>query len=471
MGSLRPVESVPGVWPPPGDDESVRRTLAYARLRDPFGHAVHAGLAMLYLAMLPIATAPTGIAFAVLLFCALLRLHCTWRAYLYLLRDTVGWLLLALMGWMSLTVLWSSDPGQGWSEVWTLRVVATSFAIWPIIDRLPWLIGAFLVGVAGQNGVQFMQAMRWLGLEPDVSDRIGGLLHPTITGMMCLVALSWHLSAVLRASGWVRWVSLLAAGAAGLGLLVSGSRGPWVAALVILPLGLALIAWRQPQARMPAAFVAAAAVIFAAVAWPVAGDQIGHRIDDAVVEVQDAIDDEVYVTSTGLRLAMWQWSWDVFREHPIAGAGAGSFRAESAGRPSFQRAAERWPDEIDYLERDHPHNIFLHLMSTTGVVGLAIFGGVAVVVIVRCWTVRQDHVYASGMILVVGAWLIGGLFDCYNLNGQLMGLLVFVAVATLPHRPPARTDRPQWPGNRSEPQPAVQSGDRARKRPASNGPP
>jgi len=36
------------------------------------------------------------------------------------------------------------------------------------------------------------------------------------------------------------------------------------------------------------------------------------------------------------------------------------------------------------------------------------------------------------------AWLIGAMFDTYNLNGQLLGMVGFVLAATLPCRPTLR---------------------------------
>ena len=61
------------------DDAPTDRTAWHdARRRDPVGHHVQFALAVLYLFLLPLATAPKDVAFGALLVYALLRLPKTW---------------------------------------------------------------------------------------------------------------------------------------------------------------------------------------------------------------------------------------------------------------------------------------------------------------------------------------------------------------------------------------------------------
>jgi len=65
------------------------------------------------------------------------------------------------------------------------------------------------------------------------------------------------------------------------------------------------------------------------------------------------------------RLISLQVGWDIFREHPILGVGAGNLK----------KAVERkfGSEDIDYWETLMPHNQLLFTAAATGLVGLALF--------------------------------------------------------------------------------------------------
>ena len=290
MRLYRQVSPIPAGWPPPELDAGAAATLTYARQRDPIGDRVQAGLVALYVFTLAMpGTSVNDIAWASLAGCALVRLPATWRCATVLLRDRLLWLFAAWFAWRAVSVLWSADHAAGLDELGAARVMLTPLMMWPVLDRAPLYVGAFLVGVFGHNAVQAAQALNWFGLEPDPFYRLSGFLHPIHLATLCMAAMCWHLSALLHGSGARRgailaWTTGLAAATAG--LVFTGSRGPWIAAAVAVPLGFAVISLRRPATRRRAVVIAVLGVIAVTTSLPWTAPFIRFRIDQAVSEIR-----------------------------------------------------------------------------------------------------------------------------------------------------------------------------------------
>lgn len=421
-------------WPPPGEPRSFWALHAWVRERDPLGHRVHTALAALYLLLLPLATMPKEPAFALLLLYALLRLRHTWRLYSALLREPLTWALLAWAAWQAASMLWSREPVEGFDEFQAMRMLATPLLIWPILDRAPKLIAAFLVGLFIMNLVQVSQLAGWIPI--DDPGRHGGWLHPIQTAALCLAAACWHFAAALWSRGTIRWLSFIGLAAALGGLLATGSRGPWIAAVVTLPLEAIVLMVRRPSLRRVGFMVVAVSLLLLVIAVVTARQPILERIDRSVQELQQASAQQDAATSGGLRLAMWSWAYDMFRAHPIKGIGAGSYGVARQELPAYRELLQRQPQDADYFNRTHPHSIYLYALACTGVIGAALLAIVLVILIRQCWRDRPDHEYADGNFFVLVSWLLGGIFECYNLEGTMMGLFGLLCAVTMRLRPP-----------------------------------
>jgi len=445
----------PRHWPPLSEPQDIADALRYVRYRDPIGNRVHHVLAITICVMLPLSTAASAIASALVAGYAILRLPNTWRCYSPLLRIPVIWALALFAAWCALSILWSSDAPQGLDELAAARLFAAPLVLWPVIDRAHWFIGALLAGVAMQNVVQLMQGLGVADasiLSGDLhgaSGRLGGWLHPIQTGAWCAAALCWHVSAALTARPtWLKALSLAGALAAGLGLLATGSRGPWLAAAVAVPLCLLVIAARRPAARRGAAVLAGAGIIAVVLTAMFAGGMLRERVQGAHDEFEAAREEQVYWSSTGLRLALWSWSIDIWQKSPIVGEGAGSFRTELQAQPGYQDALKRFEQAqqegdtppSDYLNRAHAHSTYLHVLAGTGLVGVAILVALLVLAARRAWLDPPTHPYVDGTIAVLAVWIVGAQFDCYHLNGHLIGMLAMAITFTLPHRAVALSD-------------------------------
>jgi O-antigen ligase len=427
-----PVTDVPSGWPPPRTRVAMAALLEDARRRDPIGHHVHTALAAIYVLLLVLTTAPKDIAFAILLVYALMRMPHTWRTYTFLVRDPMGALLIGWGLWQGISLAWSADRGQGLEEWRACRVLFTVIAIWPVVTNVAWLIGAMLVGVLAQNVVQLLQHLEWFGLAPGMNGRLRGLLHPIHTATICTMAMCWHLSAMLHRPGALRfWLFAAGLVAASVGLVFTGSRGPWIAAGVALPFALVVTALRRPPARRVGLVLIVAAVVGGVAAWPSLGPFVAKRVEQARVDLAAAESGD-YDTHVGLRLAMWRSAWRAFREAPIGGVGTGGY-GEAAGRDEHAALLSG---------ESHAHSMYMHVLACNGLVGVGLLAGVIVIALARGWRDPPDHLFADGNLPALIAWLVGAMFDAYQLTGQLFGVLLVLMVVTTPLRPDARERSP-----------------------------
>lgn len=191
----------------------------------------------------------------------------------------------------------------------------------------------------------------WVALgfpAPALRDgRATGLFgHPlTFAGQQAMVILG--LAAIATTPGrslgaacrWALPLPLLAAC-----LIASAARGAFAATVAGL---LALAAWGRGKRRgLALAIVALAIGCAGAWLWPLLAQRL------------------LTPTPAGTpgRAAMWQVAIDLWREHPVLGAGPGMFR---------RLAAERL--DVSRYRPAHAHSTPLHLLAETGLLGLAAF--------------------------------------------------------------------------------------------------
>jgi O-antigen ligase len=421
----------------PPDGMSAWAHLEHARRSDPVGHRVHTAMAAFYFMLLPLATAPKDVAFGVLAGYWLLRLRHTWHSHRALRRDPLIWLLAAWAGWQALAISWSDHLAEGFDEFKTMRTLLLPLLVWPVMEHIGLLIAALVAGVVLSNLVEMAQLLAWLPMDTTSDGRASAWLHPIQAGAMCVAGLCWTLAAALHARGGARWLALAAFVLALGGLAATESRGPWVAATVCVPAALLVIMIRRPATRRTGLLVAATAALACGVVWMLARDRIETRLTQAWHEFREAGEHQRYDTSAGLRFGTWSWSLDMFQAHPLIGIGVGAYRDAQLEHPAVIEALARSPEQRKYLTRDHPHSMYLYTLACSGSVGGAILLAVLTLLVIRCVRNRPDHLFADGTLFVLMSWMIGTMSDCYNLNGNLMGLFGLICIDALRDRPPA----------------------------------
>jgi hypothetical protein len=376
----------------------------------------------------------------------------------------------AFVVWNGASILWSAQPDRSWDYFNRALVYGCFLALGLFASAAgPRLFAAGLSAALGLLVAAALLAKALPVLELD-DGRRARLNEPVgywnTLGLLCATAVPLALSTVTRARARAGGVLLLFG--ALVALLLTGSRGS-----LVLAGGAALAwLWLRPADRFEsAAALAAAAVPAVAVAglaftrsglvedgrpradrvadgvWLLVALVLGAALASgiwialerlelpperrrrllrvgaaatgaAVVtavavlvvaggpEDSEAPGERLASASTGNRLQWWEEASRGFADAPLAGNGAGSFRVTH----------RRYRDSG--IEVREPHSLPLQLLSETGLVGLALFGGFAVaagVGIVRGVRVLAEPERAAGVALALGPalFLAGTLFDIH----------------------------------------------------------
>jgi O-antigen ligase len=183
------------------------------------------------------------------------------------------------------------------------------------------------------------------------------------------------------------------------GLYVSFSRGAWLGAAAA---GLVLAALWPRRLSLGLGIVAAGlAAGFLLVSAGLAPASITGRLENVLdfVSVADVRGLNINDANFALveRLAHWQAAQAMAEAHPWLGVGLGNY---VAAYPQY--AFLNWPFHLG-----HAHNIYLHTLAETGVLGLAAYGAFwAGAIILTLRTIRRATGWQRGLALgLLGVWV------------------------------------------------------------------
>lgn len=363
-----------------------------------------------------------------------LRLGIRWRQGMWKLCACVFvqplfWALLLWTAWQFTALIWSSNRSLGLEEIGSLRWAWAIIILYPVLDRRRALIIALACGYLVANGVQALHfAGTLVGWEAvtfgRMPDRISGWWQPVVGGTMLVGALGLHLPAALMGRGRVQALAIAGAGVTLLGIIATGSRGPWLAALALIAIVGACAIWSiRPGRRLRVMVIGAVVVVIVgAAAWLAIGDSVSRRVALARQEIGSAIQEKRFDSDTGARLLMWWWCVEAAKERPIIGVGTGGFSSWVA-----QHLEEQGIDPGERRIHDHAHSTMLHVLATTGAVGV-LFGGLVVIVALRGGLVGISSLgtYDAGPFFAIIGLMLAGLFDPVHVNAQTSAMLILL---------------------------------------------
>lgn len=377
----------------------------------------------------------TEIVAAILAGFFLLRLPRTWRVCEGALRQPVFILALIWTLWQVTTLLWSPDVRLGLDEMADLRWALFILCLWPAIRYRRLLIAA----LAGSFVLGFLsQVLQWVGQDwswvpwPRVPDRLSGWWDPAVGGTLLSGALGLHLPAAFMGRGRTRAIGLALSVLTLVAIIMTGTRGAWIAAAGLIVIVAAVALWTSRQRARLLLALAVMAVLVTIAGLALRGP-IVSRVTNARDEITQAIEHKEFTTSTGTRIIMYWWAIEAFAEHPIGGVGAGGYHA--------------WVDQhliqqgIDPAERrvlDHAHCALLHVAATSGVVGLAVALAFIVFAFRGAFLYvgrEQLGTYLAGPGFALIGLLLVSAFDTVHINTQsaaLLGALLALAPGWLP---------------------------------------
>jgi len=207
--------------------------------------------------------------------------------------------------------------------------------------------------------------------------------------------------------------------------VASGSRGPLLVLFVLAVVwGLRWLTRASGPGRrsiwIPVAVVIASIGLISVVAANVPGESI-DRYTSLGSFVEGALAGDVNPSagdvSAGTRLTLYQGAWAMFEDNPLIGAGTAGFAATSARYVGASDADL------------YPHNALLQFAAEYGVLGIALFGILVVLALIRALPSGDPTaIRALFVFALLNAMVSGNIFDDRTLWGLL--LLVLLVDAT-----------------------------------------
>ncbi len=277
------------------------------------------------------------------------------------------------------------------------------------------LLYAFFAGLFVNACTGFLQALKVVPVFADIGNYAyigfyGG--HNTLAALLILgmLSASYFFRESERSPRRVLFGFLMAAYF--LHLVIIESRGGHMAFAVLSPL---IIYNVLPRRSMKWTVLIYCLLIAAMLASPIAR----HRVERTVEQIHEHFTAEESVVwgksyTKGLdRIYMWRWAVDLFLENPLLGVGTGG----------YQKAMLAGGAEVGVA---HPHNNFLHMAVSYGVLGIAAFIWLFLTLLKTGWRHRQNAVgfFTLSSTLVL---LIGGMTETHMLDAGGAFLLAVTA--------------------------------------------
>ncbi len=289
-----------------------------------------------------------------------------------------GWWLLPFLGYAAVNVHTISPvPWIGWRDwVGWAQLMAV---FWVVLNGVRTrearavLFGALVAlafGAVVLGCYQRFVQPDWLMLGRTQSDQfLGRVSGPfgipnSLGALLLLVVFPVGALAFRRGAGAVQRVFFgYLAGVFLLGLVLTVSRGAWIAAMVVTAAWPLLAAAGSVRRRVLLTGIATVALAATVTALFFAVPVVRVRLTQLKVDLGEKT-----------RPIMWRGAWEIFREHPLWGSGGGSYNL------MFEKhRPERFQDEPEWA-----HNEYLNTASDYGAVGSGLFFGAGGVVVAMC---------------------------------------------------------------------------------------
>ena len=206
-----------------------------------------------------------------------------------------------------------------------------------------------------------------------------------------------------------RGVSLFTAGLTLICLVLSMTRGAWLAFIVV---ALIFVAIEKKYRRLAAKIFAGLAIVFLIAAL------VSPKIQDRLATMTDT-----KFQSNNERILMWESAIEIFKDYPLSGVGQKMFFRAYNEEYISPYAVER-PGEIG-PGHTQPHNNLLNEASEGGVVGLSAFIGLYAYFFWKFFTQlkrEKNFAFGAGMtaLLILAGLQLEGLTDTNMIQVPIM---------------------------------------------------
>jgi O-antigen ligase len=164
------------------------------------------------------------------------------------------------------------------------------------------------------------------------------------------------------------------------------------------------------------------AIVAGGAIW-IGGDPLAASLENASVEMEQR--DTSQFREGARRRDIWRATWEMFKAHPLAGAGFGGYWAEI---PKFH-------DASGLMTPQQAHNDYLEVLASGGLIGVGLFVWFAVALVKQARQAlstrgRFDSAIAFGAVIGVIGVAVHSIFD-FGLHITANALIFFVLLAVL----------------------------------------
>lgn len=280
--------------------------------------------------------------------------------------------------WAGLTFFWSIAPGSTWRELLTYtQLFLMVIMLWDLLDtrkKIETAVQAYVLGAFVTGGSIIATYAHAPAARFPAHDRVNALGYKT-DGIALIVAIAgpaaWYLATgptSSQRSFALRVLNIAYIPFGGMALVLTGTRG---ATLASIPTAL-FILWSLKRTSGVFRAMALGAVVCASLlVFFYAPRGMLQRISTATTATQ--LGQQGGALSG--RWSIWNASVDVWMQHPVQGVGIGTHRdavAPILGQHKIYKTAEK-----------QAHNMYISVLTQTGLVGELLFLGLLVVVFSR----------------------------------------------------------------------------------------
>lgn len=299
---------------------------------------------------------------------------------------------LAIVPWIGL--LYCPEPSYGLpialkTHYW---LYAIALAALPDTEQKPDLIiRMFLAGLSVNSAISVLQYSGILPLKKGLAVGLFGGSSPHIAYSLLLTTgvllASFFILKAKSAGERLLYASLMLQYLFTIGYV--GGRSGYLSLIVLSPFVVYNIMGQKHIMKIVAVSVIAASLLFVS---PVVRSRFIEARDD-IIHYREGNSN----TSLGGRFVMWSIALSEIRKSPLIGIGTGGFR----------QSWERYKKDPSLPFHDHPHNSFLHMMVSYGIVGLGAFCYLLFLLLKRGWRGRNSalgfSVFAFTAVFIIGS--------------------------------------------------------------------
>lgn len=275
-------------------------------------------------------------------------------------HDRIFWAILFFCALPFIGLLWTEDMKSGLTICRRISLVIITYLLCAYFlkddeDKIK-LLKALVIGVVVLNLLGLIKFFGIRNAKPFSLPSVV-IMNPIWFGNVSAISLYASLVIFfLLKQGRRIWVLCSIINV--LGIALSASRGPYLAALIVF--GIVFLSTFLKEKRR-IVFLLLIVIILGTVLFKSEFKQKVFAIND---EIKAFFLSSEVKSSIGARLGMWKLSFEMFKENPILGVGTGDYELEVA-----RRTEGSWSFLRKY---NQPHSIYFYFLALYGLIGIGV---------------------------------------------------------------------------------------------------